>query len=143
MLLEVHGRNPAVLHVLEPLLIVVVFGAVEVEHVFADEDEFADALVGHQVDDVAFELHHVVFDGIVPLPDELDNSRAQLVVNEQNFQKQRLGPHAVPLRMDVVAVDGIDVGIQAVFGPLQGRKQVFGGRVLVDPGVMRLNGVHG
>jgi hypothetical protein len=59
----------------------------KVEHVLADEDELADALVGQDIDDISLELHDVVFDGIVPLADEFEHGNAVFVISVEYFEK--------------------------------------------------------
>lgn len=123
---EADGCDPAFLHILEPLLIIVVFGAVEVEHILADQDKMLDAFLHQRIDDIAFELHDVVVERIVPLPHKLDHGKTQVVVGIQDLQKQRFGVDVVPLRVYVVAVDGMGVLQQAVLGAIQRRAWVFG-----------------
>lgn len=42
---EVEHRDPAVFYILKPLFVVGVVGGVKVEYIFADQNEFVDALL--------------------------------------------------------------------------------------------------
>src|SRR5690606_27541719 len=75
--------DPAVTDVIEPLFVITVVRPVKVHDILTDEDEVADPVGDHIVDDIALEVHNVIVDRIVPLADQFDYRIAIGVVGEE------------------------------------------------------------
>src|SRR3546814_20493808 len=60
---EIDEGDPSVFYFLKPFFVVAVIGNVEIQDVFADEDEFVDAVLHDPLNDVEFEEHNVIVDG--------------------------------------------------------------------------------
>jgi len=116
---------------------------VKVEHVFADQNKFVDALLHEQFQHFAFELHDVVVECIVPLTHHLDDGKSFLVIGEEDFDVEGIGTEMVPLRMDVIVVHGF-VEVELVVLAVEKRRSFVGrGRIQVDPSKVGFEVVHG
>jgi len=142
MVAEIQHGNPPVLAFLIPFFVITVITRMEIQYVFADEDEFGNAFLHHQLSHFALEEHDVVVDGIVPFTDHFDDGKTLLVVRKQDFNVQGLRSEAVPLRMNQVVVHFVCEHEFAVFPFVKGTSFVFAGIVEVLPEIVRLDRVH-
>ena len=131
MLAEVDGGNPALLDLGEPLFIIAIVGAVEIEDVFADEHKLIDAIADEDVDDLGFERHHIVADGVVPFADELEDGAVAVIIDVEQFGEEGVGAKIFPLGMDQVVVDAVFVVELRVFLSVKRRQFVFFGIIIV------------
>ena len=79
---EIDQSDPAVFHILKPLFVVGIVGGVVVEHIFADHYKLVNAFLDEDFEYLAFELHDVVVQRIVPFSHHFDDGESLLVVGE-------------------------------------------------------------
>lgn len=114
----------------------------EIQHIFSDDDELADA-VGHEfIHHIPLQKHDVVVQAVVPFAYQLKNGEALLVVGEKDFQVHGLRAEIVPVRVDVVVVDLLSV-LELIVGPAVKRGLFVTGRVvIVQPAMEWRNVLH-
>ena len=90
----------------------------EIEHIFADQNEFVDALLCQNLQHLALELHDVVIERIVPFPHHFNDGKSFLVVGKQDFDVQGIRPKMVPLWVDIIVVNSF-IEIEFVVFPIE------------------------
>ena len=144
MLSKVQQRNPTVGigDFVEPLFVVAVIARVEIQYVFANEDEPLDPFRHEGFNDVALEGHDIVEERVVPFSDEFEDGEPFIVVREKDFHKERTAPHVVPLRVNKVVVYPLCVVCFAVDPLVKRGPFVFTCDVKVSPVVEGFEVVH-
>jgi len=79
----------------------------EVENVLSDQYKLEDAFVHEFLQDFPLQFHNIVLNGIIPLPDHLDDGILLLVVGQEDLQVERTATEIVPLGMNIIVVDGL------------------------------------
>lgn len=77
-----------------------------VEHIFANHHKLVNAFLDEDFEHLAFELHDVVVQRIVPFSHHFDDGKPFLVIGEQDFDVEGIRPKMVPLGVDVIVVNG-------------------------------------
>ena len=88
-----------------PFFIIIFIATMEVEHVFGDQDKFKDPLEHEPVSHFPFQVHDIVFDGIVPFPDKFYDHIFFFIISQNNLQVQGVRTEIIPLWMDQVIID--------------------------------------
>ncbi len=94
------------------------------------------------IDDVSFEMHDVVVKRIIPFPNKFDHHKTSIVIGIKHFDVERFRSHKVPVRIDIVAINGIGIQIEVVAFSIVWRVLVFRYIVVFEPAVVRFNGMH-
>lgn len=117
MITEIDESNPSALvtDILIPFLIIAIIALVEIQNVFANKNKLKNAVAGKEINNIPFEEHDVVIDGIIPFAKHLDNYEVMAVVGKKNFQVKRRRPEMIPLGVYVEVVDRIGKFKLAVF----------------------------
>src|SRR5690606_39366432 len=102
---------------------------VKIEDVLGNQNIFGNPLSIKMVNDIAFQLHNVVFHRIVPFSYKFYNSIVKLIVHKKDFQIQRAGAKFIPLRMDIIIINGVGKFKLAVFLPVVGGVFIFFGGI--------------
>lgn len=77
----------------------------EVQYIFADQDEAGDAAIKHDLNEVALERHDIVVETVIPFTNQFDHAEAFLIIAEDHFYKECSRPNVIPLRMNVMVID--------------------------------------
>lgn len=126
-----------------PLFVVcIVIGSMVIEDIFADQYKFIDPFVLHQVCDFAPQGHDVIVDAVVPLADQLDDCVPEFVICVKDLEIQGRAAKFIPLRMDIVVVDGIGKIEFVIVPSVQRGALIFRGYVCISPLEIRLYIVH-
>ena len=83
---HVHCSNPSVFDVIKPFLVIAIIRIMKIEYVFKDEDKALDAFIDQGVNDIGFQYHDVVFNGIVPFANALNYGCILKVIDIQHFE---------------------------------------------------------
>jgi hypothetical protein len=116
----VEHDDPSILQIIKPLLVIVIIPRMEIEDVLADQNEFRDPIAHQGIGDLAFEIHNVVVEAVVPFTDHLYDAKSQVIIDIQYFDVKGGTPHVVPLGMDDIIVDGMRKLELTVFPAIKG-----------------------
>jgi len=92
-----------------PVFIVTIITAVKIQYILCNEYEFIDTLFIHDIGDISPECHDIIFNGIIPLPHQFNNSEMHIILYEEHFQEECFGAKLIPLGMDVKIVEGLSI----------------------------------
>ena len=108
---HVETGNPSagIGHFLEPFFIIVLIAAMKIEDILRDEDELRNAGFEEFIRYLPLQEHNVIFDRIVPFPEQLYHHIVFVIVRQQYLQVQRPGPEIIPLRMDIIVIDRLRI----------------------------------
>jgi hypothetical protein len=139
---KVQTDDPSIIDVVKPLLVIIVFQGMKIEHIFPDQNELADILPDHVIHHVSFKVHDIVVYRVVPLADELNYGETGIVINIEYLEVKCVRSNFIPLGMDQVIVYRVVERELGIFPAKERGFVVFAGNVQVTPGVMRFNVVH-
>jgi len=136
--------NPAKIFfdLFSPFLIIAVIGAVKIQDVAAEQDEFAYAGIEQRFDDVALEGLNVVGYGIIPFADQFQNGVPICIIGVKNLKIKGIGSEIVPLGMDVVIVNPVMESKFGILTTIEGTLRVFRSGIKVQPVIIWFNVVH-
>jgi hypothetical protein len=98
---------------------------------FTYQNKSVDVVGHHLIDDVAFEIHDIIVQSVVPFPDKFQNCKAIPIICIENFKIQGIGTHKIPGRVYIVVVNAFRIHIVVVLLAKKWRKLIFRGIVVL------------
>ncbi len=87
--IQYHHPATGIFQLFPPFFVIAVVAAVKVQHILGNKNEFADALVKHDIGDIPAQGHDIVLDGIVPFAQQFNDGIALLVIGKQYLHVKR------------------------------------------------------
>ncbi len=134
--IQYHHPASGIFQLFPPFFVVAVVAAVKVQHILGNKDEFADALVEHDIGDIPAQGHDIVLNGIIPFAQQFNNGIALFVIGKQYLHIKRSRSKFIPLRVDKIIIYRVGEFKLAVGTAVKRRTFIFLSRVQMPPVVI-------
>jgi hypothetical protein len=114
----------------------------EVKYVFADDDEFMNTLEHQCFRYIAFKVHDVVVEQVVPFANHFDNGVSIDIIRIQYLYEEGLTTHRIPLWVDVVIINFIAVFEFRIFLLVKRTPRIFARNIEATPVIIWFKVVH-
>ena len=79
----------------------------KIQYILGDQNKFVNAFIHEFFQHFPFQFHDIIFNRIVPFPYQFNDGIFFFVVSQQYFQVKCAAAKIIPLRMDIIIVNGL------------------------------------